>query len=351
MDMRKLILIAALAIFATACKKDNPPEPYSHDLKEGIFILNEGNFNSSNASLSYFESESKETTSQLFFKQNNAPLGDVANSILVEGENANIVVNNSGLVYVIDRKTAEYKGKIAGLFSPRNILVVNEQKAYVSNLSYSRLTIVNLEEYSILGEIEIGRSSEEMVKLGDEVFVANWSAYNQTKTNDKVMVINSQLDVLVDSITVGIEPNSMVIDKDGKLWVLCSGGFENIEKPTLWRVDPVNRQILQKFEFQNINSSPTELESNKEKDTLYFINEAVFKMAILDTELPQIPFINNYAELAYRLAIDPRNNDIYLTDALDYTRNGFVYHFNAEGQILDTIVAGIIPSNIGFNFD
>lgn len=229
--------------------------------------------------------------------------------------------------------------------------MVNEQKAYVSNLSYSRLTIVNLEEYSILGEIEIGRSSEEMVKLGDEVFVANWSAYNQTKTNNKVMVINSQLDVLVDSITVGIEPNSQVIDKDGKLWVLCSGGFENIEKPTLWRVDPVNRQILQKFEFQNINSSPTELETSMEKDTLYFINESVFKMAILDTELPQIPFINNYAELAYRLAIDPRNNDIYLTDALDYTRNGFVYHFSAEGQILDTIVAGIIPSNIGFNFD
>jgi DNA-binding beta-propeller fold protein YncE len=228
-------------------------------------------------------------------------------------------------------------------------LFVDEQKAYVSDLSSSKITIVNPDDFTIMGKIEIGRSSEEMLKIGDEVFVANWSAYNQSKTNNQVMVVNVLPDILVDSITVGIEPNSMVIDKNGHLWVLCSGGFQNVEKPGLWEISPAERKVIQTIQFPNINSSPTALEINKEGDVLYYINNAVFRMSITDSKIPDAPFIQGIAELPYHLAVSPQTNDIYLTDALDYTRNGFVYHFNAAGQLLDTINAGIIPGSIGFN--
>ena len=32
-------------------------------------------------------------------------------------------------------------------------------------------------------------------------------------------------DEVIDSIEVGIEPESMVIDKNNMLWVLCNGGW------------------------------------------------------------------------------------------------------------------------------
>lgn len=348
--MRKVnLIVIILLLFAAACKKDNPQPDAPDELDSGIFILNEGNFNSGNASLTYFETETKNTTSNLFFKQNNAPLGDVAQSITVHGERAFIVVNNSGVIYVINRRTAAFEGKITDLVSPRHLLFVDEEKAYVSDLSSSKITIINPQDFSILGKIELHRTSEEMLIIGEEVFVANWSAYNQSKPNNQVMIVNALQDVLVDSITVGIEPNSMVVDKNGMLWVLCSGGFANDEKPSLWQINPAERKVIQTIEFPNINASPVSLEVNGSGNQLYFINEAVFKMEISDTQIPDEAFIQGVADLPYHLAVSPLTNDIYLCDALDYTRNGFVFRFNPEGQILDTVSAGIIPSSIGFN--
>lgn len=350
--MRIVNLIALLLLLlVAACHKDNPPpEPNPAELGKGIFIVNEGNFNSGNASLTYYETETKKPTNHLFYKQNNAPLGDVAQSISVYGEKAYIVVNNSGIIYVINKKTAKYEGKITDLVSPRHLLFVDDNKAYVSDLSSSKITIINPTELSILGKIETGRTSEEMLKIGDEVFVANWSSYNQSKINNQMMVINSLQDVLIDSITVGIEPNSMVVDKNGMLWVLCSGGFANTENPSLWQIDPGQRMLIQKIEFPDIYSSPTALETNRESDLLFYINKAVFRMGISESEIPSEPFIQGFSELPYQLSINQQNNEIYLTDALDYTRNGFVYRFNAEGQILDTIAAGLIPGDIGFSY-
>ena len=343
-------IILLLLLFVASCHKDNPPtKPNPGELGKGIFIVNEGNFNSGNASLTYYESETKKTTSQLFYKQNSAPLGDVAQSITVYGEKAYIVVNNSGIIYVINRKTAMFEGKITDLVSPRHILFIDDNKAYISDLSSSKLTIINPQDFTILGKIEIGRTSEEMLKIGDEVFIANWSAYNQSKTNNQIMIVNSLQDILIDSITVGIEPNSMVIDKNGMLWVLCSGGFENTEKASLWQINPAERKVLQTIVFPDINNSPTALEINKEGDRLYFINQSVFRMSINETQIPTEPFIQGVAELPYAISVDKQNNEIYLSDVLDYTRNGLVYHFNPEGQILDTISAGIIPGSIGFN--
>jgi len=343
-------IILILLLFVASCHKDNPPpEPNPDELGKGIFIINEGNYNSGNASLTYYESETKKTTNQLFYKQNNAPLGDVAQSITVYGERAYIVANNSGLIYIINRKTAKYEGKITDLVSPRHILFIDDNKAYISDLSSSKLTIINPQDFTILGKIEIGRTSEEMLKIGDEVFIANWSAYNQSKTNNQIMIVNSLQDILIDSITVGIEPNSMVIDKNGMLWVLCSGGFENTEKASLWQINPAERKVLQTIVFPDINNSPTALEINKEGDRLYFINQSVFRMSINETQIPTEPFIQGVAELPYAISVDKQNNEIYLTDALDYTRDGLVYRFNPEGQILDTISVGIIPGSIGFN--
>ncbi|MCF6172108.1 MAG: YncE family protein [Bacteroidales bacterium] len=351
MKTLKLLALFLILTFA-ACNKEKPqPEPLPGELGPGLFILNEGNFNSGNASLSYFETGTGKLTTQLFFKQNNAPLGDVAQSITLQGEKAYIVVNNSGLIYAIDRKTARFEGKLSNLVSPRHILFIDGQKAYVSDLNSSHLTVVDPVAFAILGKIELGRTSEEMLKIGDQVYVANWSAYNQSVPNNKILVVDSKEDRLTDSITVGIEPNSMVVDKNGSLWVLCSGGFTNTENPSLWQIDPTERKVRQRLEFAKLNSSPTSLEVNGEGNRLYFINDAVYRMGIADPGLPTAPFIQGFADLPYQLAVDPQSDDIYLTDALDYMRNGFVFHFDAEGQILDTVEAGVIPGGIGFNVD
>ena len=189
-----------------------------------------------------------------------------------------------------------------------------------------------------------------MVKSGNRIMAANWSAYNQTGINNTVMLIDSETDVLIDSIVVGIEPNSMVIDKDGQLWVLCSGGFMNNELATLWQVDANTLEMQKKFTFEDIILSPDNLCINGTGDSLYFLNNGIYTMSIHDMELPDNALINEINSNYYALGIDPVNNEIYVSDALDYNQNGIVYRYSTKGNLISSFEAGIIPGCFGFNY-
>ena len=49
----------------------------------GLFIINEGNFQYGNASLSYYNPDTKAIENEVFFRSNAMKLGDVAQSITV----------------------------------------------------------------------------------------------------------------------------------------------------------------------------------------------------------------------------------------------------------------------------
>jgi len=189
--MRRLFLmITLIAILGISCNKENST-PQKLKLSEGVFILNQGNFNVGNSSLSYFEPGTATNYNNVFSAVNNIPLGDVAQSITFDDEIAYIVVNNSGTIQAIDRWSAEVQGKITELGSPRFMLKLSDTKAYVSDLYKSSITIINPSTFEITGEIKVGRSTEEMIKFGPEVFVANWSGYQQSLINNKVLIVDA----------------------------------------------------------------------------------------------------------------------------------------------------------------
>lgn len=350
--MKKTLLLSlALSLLFVSCKKDNPEPTPVFSLENGVFILNQGNFTAGNASLSYYQYDGNTLFNGLFFDVNGVPLGDVAQSITIDSTTAYIVVNNSGFIYVIDSRTAEYQAKISGLTSPRYMTIVSQNKAYVSDLYSTSISIVDINTNLVSGQIEVGRSTEEMALIGTEVFAANWSGYGQTVRNDKILVINSLNDHLVDSIAVGLEPNSMVVDKDGYLWVLCSGGYLNEEIPTLWKIDAPARHVVETFTFSEINTSPDNLEINGSGDSLFFLNRGVYRMAVSDAQLPSQAFIGEGNDKFFLyLGIDPHNGNVYASDALDYSQNGFVYRYGASGNLLEQLNVGIIPGPFGFNY-
>ncbi|HEY9115136.1 MAG TPA: DUF5074 domain-containing protein [Bacteroidales bacterium] len=348
---KTFILSLALSLLFVSCKKDNPEPQPVFSLENGVFILNQGNFTAGNASLSYYQYDGDTLFNDLFFDVNGVPLGDVAQSITLNTSTAYIVVNNSGLIYVVDSKTVEYKATISGLTSPRYMTMVSASKAYVSDLYSNAISIIDLNTNVISGQIEVGRSTEEMAMVGPDVFVANWSGYGQTLRNDKILVINSLNDQIVDSIAVGLEPNSMVVDKNGYLWVLCSGGYLNEEIPTLWKIYPPTREVIKTYTFSDLNTSPDNLEKNGAGDSLFFLNRGVYRMSFSDNELPGQAFIEEGNDKFFLyLGIDPNNGNVYASDALDYAQNGFVYRYGASGNLLEQLKVGIIPGPFAFNY-
>jgi DNA-binding beta-propeller fold protein YncE len=73
-------------------------------------------------------------------------------------------------------------------------------------------------------------------------------------------------------------------------------------------------------------------------------------MSVSDGALPENPVIAMDGKYFYALGIDPQNSDIYVSDALDYTKNGLVYHYDHTGSLLDSLEVGIIPGAFGFNY-
>ncbi len=343
-----LLVLSAFMLIACVHKQDIVPDEVIIK-KGGVFIANEGNFSAANSSLSYYYPPTSVVTNNVFYKVNNVPLGDVAQSITINNNMVFVVINNSGIIYGVNCKTMKFVGKITGLSSPREMMFINDSKAYVSDLYSTAITIVNPNNFKITGKIDLGRSSDCMVRFGDKVMVANWSGYNQTSVNNKIMVINTQADILVDSLVVGIEPNSMIVDKDGALWVLCSGGYMNNEKASLWKINAVNMKIIRQFTFENILQSPDNLCINSSGDSLFFINNGVYNMSVYDLQLPDVEIVKADGSNFYSLGIDPETSEIYVSDAKDYTQNGVIYRYARNGKFISSFEVGIIPGCFTFN--
>lgn len=82
---------------------------------------------------------------------------------------------------------------------------------------------------------------------------------------------------------------------------------------------------------------------NGTRDTLYFINEAVWRMDVRADAVPREPFLKYNNTIYYGLTVDPKTSEVYVADAIDYVQNGVVYRFSPQAVPLDTLRVGITP--------
>lgn len=327
---------------------------YRDDLSEfndpspGLFIICEGNFQYSNATLAFYNPSTRMVENELFFRANGMKLGDVAQSMTIYGDKAWIVVNNSHVVFAIDKDTYKEKGRIENFTSPRYIHFISEDKAYISQLWDNRIFIVNPNDYSIIGYINIPNmgpsmgSTEQMVQVGKYVYCNCWSYQN------RIIKIDSETDQVVDELIIGIQPNSLVKDKFNQIWTITDGGYEQStygnEVPFLYCIDTQTFSIKKQFSFKK-GDSPSEIQINGTGDTIYWINDDIWEMDIDSSILPSHPFIPFRDTKFYGLTVNPENNEVYVADAIDYSQQGMIYRFSPKGELLDQFYVGVTPGD------
>ncbi|MBO7082775.1 MAG: SMP-30/gluconolactonase/LRE family protein [Bacteroidales bacterium] len=349
-----------------ACKPD-PVEPDTPDdpgqdttivNHRGVLIINEGTFTYANSSLTFYDPLADTVENYVFLNANGATLGDVGESMCVLDGQLYIVVNNSNLIY----KANAYNFKcdlngaymMTGFYSPRFMHPVSSTKAYVSDIVGTELWIINPQTMTHTGSIPMGKSTETMVQVGQELYVANWSKYYvQDMENNTVQVVDINNDTKIADITVGIEPNGMVVDRNGKIWVLCEGAVwtEDAEDPTLWRIDPETKQAECMVTFDKNNyDNPHELAIDPSGTLLYYFRNGDVHRVNIDTpsEEDDSFMIPNEGRLFYKIAVDPWEGDVYVTDARNYVMEGAVYRYSDDGVLKFTFDAGIIPAYMLF---
>ena len=362
--MKKRLFIGLVSFFSlTGCMKDEDLWKFQQEEYDlpygGLFVINEGNFTYGNASLTYYDPETREVIQDAFFQANALPLGDVAHSMNIRDSLAYVVINNSGRIYVFNTGTFEVVGKITGLTSPRYIHFISDTKAYVSDLYARSIAVVNPQTMEVTGAIPVNNSNadyyqhptEEMLQVDRFVYTNCWSYDKQ------VLIIDSEQDRVVDSIEVLKQPNSMVLDRQQALWVLCDGGGEGNpygnEGGGLMKVEAGSEEARLILSFDP-GEMPRDLTINGTGDTLYYILGDVYRYAINGMDDPELliesPYEGNQSGGFYGLEVDPFSSELYVADAIDFVQRGMVYRFNPEGMPVDTFRTGISPGAFCFKF-
>ena len=343
-----LLLFAASAL--TGCMKwDYGAPEETFDFKgPGLFICNEGNFQYGNATLSFYDPASNRIENEVFFRANDMRLGDVAQSMCIYDGKGWIVVNNSHVIFSIDLDTCRETGRIENLTSPRYIHFVSDEKAYVTQLWDNRIFIVNPKRYEIIGYIRVpgmtmeSGSTEQMVQYGRYVYCNCWSYQNS------IIKIDTMTDEVVDKLTVGIQPTSLVLDCYDRLWTVTDGGYEGspygYEAPALFCIDLPSFSILKEFRFSP-GDAPSEIKTNGARDHLYWINDDIWCMDVTAERIPEKPFLESRDTKYYGLTVDPASDEVYVADAIDYQQQGMIYRYSPEGELIDEFFAGVTPGS------
>lgn len=332
-----LILLCCLV---QACDESEDQEELPKtNVNYDLIVLNEGNFRSANASVDFYSSSANERVANVFQNSNGSrPLGDVAQSMIQHLDKYYVVVNNSSKIEVLDAVTLKSVGQITGLNSPRYVLPIENNLAYVSDIYEDKLYKVDLLNFSIVGQLNYGGWIEEMVKVNQYAFLCN-------RDSNQVIVLDTRNDSLVKKIATNAFPNSLRVDKNDNVWVSCSGNTTSYA--ALMQIDGDSLNVLKTMEASSFDQSFGELEINGAGNQLYYLNQDVYQLSIANSTLPSSPIILQNDRLFYALGIHPNSNEIYVCDAIDYVQSGIVFRYSPQGQQIASFRSGIIP---GFFF-
>lgn len=373
--MRKFcfILLASLALIA--CRETDEifiPEnvvvskPELGELR-GFYLLNEGNMGSNKSTLDYYDFSSGVYTRNIYGNANpDVPkeLGDVGNDLAVYGSKLYAVINCSNKVEVMDVNSARriaqidipncryikfYEGfaYITSYAGPVEINPNYEQRGYVAK--------VDTVNFAIVDTCLVGFQPDELEIVDGKIYVANSGGYMVPNYENTVSVIDVASFKEVERVTIDINLQCVTGDSYGGLWVSTRGDYyENPSK--LYCYDVRKKRIECQFD---VPVSAMCLHG----DSLYVVSVAWSHISMTDDvtyavvnvktrEVVTRNFITDGTDSKikkpYSVAINPENNDIYVTDAKNYVNPGTLYCFGQDGLLKWSVRTGDIPAHFAF---
>lgn len=330
---RYLLFIACLLVISSCKPPVRESDPLPDLLSSGIYIVNEGNFMSGNGSVSFYDSSANAVTQDLFLLKNNKPAGDVCQSLSYYNNLGYLVVNNSGKVEVLDHDFINTK-TISGFTSPRYISFTNN-KGYVSDLYGKGISVIHTPSHTINKKININYWTEELLIFRDTLYV--------TSPDSKYLyLIDTNKDLLTDSMDIGFGSSSIAIDENNKIWILCSGSEKHAVLPSVCCIDPFSRQILRTISSENYSSYASRLKYNNKDKCMYWIDGDVYKLATNNMASAKEKIIHADGKNFYGLGIKQKNGDIVVSDAGDFSQRSTIYIYANTGIERTHFNAGII---------
>ncbi|PRY97013.1 YVTN family beta-propeller protein [Marinilabilia salmonicolor] len=352
-------LSLALFMAFVSCESDDDPVIVKDkgDFVNGVFVLNQGAMNAANASVSFIAQDT--VMGNLFAERNGAVLGDVLQDMVSVDTLSFLVLNNSHSLMVVNNKNFNYVGQISeGINNPR-YAAVYDGLIYVSQWGNGgEVAVVDPEQMQVVSSINVGVGPEGLEVVGDELWVANCGGY---ATDNIISVIDPVNDEVIKEITVNDNPQDLIVDADGDVWVLAtgrseydavSGSFVSVSPAAIHHINASSYDVEQTFlPDEVIYGKATKIALAADGQSFYFGGgygfPGIWEVDITASELPQETFADVTPS---GLGVNPANGDLYVGVAPNFTAAGRVEIYSANGTAVETYEdnIGIGPCNFVF---
>jgi YVTN family beta-propeller protein len=354
------VISAVLVVGMLGSCREKVPDPEMYEL--GVIVRNAGNYFDNNGSISFLKRESATAEIDLFMKENGRSLiGNVQGYTEVGGHSLILLDNSSpGLdkVEIVNMGTFKSEATLAApdIENPRDVIGINASKAYVTcwdatgdfsnfykNPGY--VAVIDLDNFKVVKKIPLPKGAEHMVKVGNEVYVGALGG------TENLTVIDASTDAVKRSIKLGVYPDPIAIDANGKLWVKGNGvvyrvnpkmdaveaslrvGTNPLKSPSHYAITPDRQGFYFVYSFYD----PTD--NYKQKGETYYFN-------INDTMIAaDKPVINR---VFTGLGVDPLQGLIYAGVTPSYKQSGYVLRYRTDGSVVDSIRVDVAPSDFIF---
>jgi len=337
--MKKLYTVLFLLLSGTVV--------FAQNYTDGIFVLNEGNAGTDNATVSFIKNNT--VTNDIYsVANNNSPLGDTGQSFSIYGDYAYIVLNLSKKLEIVNKYTLAHVASIVtGLDNPRYMAFSNG-KGFITNWGDGAVTtddyvaVINLTDNTIETTIPVAEGAERIVENNGKLYVAHQGGYGY---GNSISILNSEMLTVEQSVTVGDVPNSMVF-KDGFLYVLCAGNPSWSGAETygaLSKIDLATNTVVSTVNFPG--QHPSNLKAGNDNDAYYTIDTGIYKTDITAGTLTNTPIAILPEQGSYGVyGMEFIDNTLYVADAGNYVAPGHVYVYDADGTALADYTVGALPN-------
>ncbi len=373
----RLSLLLLAATMAAACDDDIRWEDAAdgtpaETTADGMYILCEGLFNMNNSSLSYYDfataamasfqdpgkAGSDQTSYDYFKMRNGRRLGDTANDLQRYGSKLWCAVNVSSQVEVMDLATGRSLARIPlfgddGIARQPRTIAFHGGKAYVCNFD-GTVARIDTATLAVDGITQAGRNPDGICCAAGKLYVSNSGGLDPQQPDNTVSVIDIASFAETRRITVRENPGAIHADADGNVYLVTRGRYDEALADydcRLHRIDSRTDEVAADYDMPAFDFC-----ISGHRAYLYtYAQGGGDGIAVIDTRTGATldpSFVKDGTSFVhiYGLAVNPANGDLYVCDAMNYTVNGLVYCFGADGRRKFTLDAkGINPNSIVFS--
>ena len=340
-----LFLLLGSCFFISCEKNEGAKSIPISPVAKGIYVLNEGLWQMNNSTLIFYDLNSC-TTTDAFLAINHRGLGDTGSDLQKYGNKLYCVVNISETLEIMDLNTAKSLKKIDFPNRQPRKITFDGGYAYLCCFDGSVLKI-DTSTFAITESARAGSNPDGICVANGKLYVSNSGGLNAPNYGNSVSVFDLTTLSYIKDIIVETNPTRIASDDEGDVYVVCNGNYGNIPMKFL-RIDTQIDEVAETFPFAVSNFAISDSLAY-----LYHYNYSTQQYAVKVMNVHTDTIVNdnfikntNSIRTPYAIAVDHYTGDVFLTDALQYTTNGDVYCFDADGYLKYKFEAGVNPGAI-----